>query len=66
MAKKLVITFETAPKLLTPKMVQELLHISSTTFFRWVAKGNLPGAFKMGGLWRIDRDKLRDWIDRQS
>lgn len=65
MAKKPVITFETMPKLLTPKMVQELLHISSTTFFRWVTKGKLPGAFKLGRLWRVDRDRLKAWIDEQ-
>ena len=58
------ITFETAPKILKPRQVQELLQISRTTFFRMVKDGELPGAFKLGNLWRVDRDRLKDWIEK--
>ena len=60
------ITFETAPKVLTPEQVQELLQISRTSFFRWVQAGKLPGAFRLERLWRVDRDTLKAWIESQA
>ena len=60
------LTFKNAPEILKPVQVQKLLQISRTTFFRWVTNGELPGAFKIGDSWRVDRDKLRTWIDRQT
>jgi len=53
------ITFDTAPECLTPEQVQELLQLSRATFFRLVERGELPGAVKIGGSWRVWRDKLR-------
>ncbi|HUU26539.1 MAG TPA: helix-turn-helix domain-containing protein [archaeon] len=58
--------FTNAPKILKPGQVQKLLQISRNTFFRWVAEGKLPGAFKIGDSWRVDRDKLEAWIDEQA
>lgn len=60
------ITFDNAPELMTPRQVQELLQISRPTFFRMVQKGRLSGAFKLGNLWRVDRNKLKAWIDSQT
>ena len=56
------ITFESAPECLTPGQVQELLQVSRATFFRLVERGELPGAVKIGGSWRVWRDKLRAYM----
>ena len=63
MSEKSILSFEDVPKILTRKQVQELLQISQPTFFRWVYAGKLPGAFKLGRLWRVDRDRLKIWVD---
>ena len=54
------ITWATAPDVMTPKQVQELLQMSRATIFRLIEKGDLPGAVKIGGSWRIDREMLHD------
>ena len=47
------------PDILTPEQVQAVLQISRSTFFRMVQSGQLPGAFKLGGAWRIDKDEMK-------
>lgn len=61
-----MLTFENAPDLLTPQQVQELLQISRITFYRRVKKDKIPGAFKFGNSWRVDRDDLKAWIDAKK
>ena len=46
------------PPLMTRVQVQEALQISRATFFRMVEDGKLPGAKKIGGSWRVVREKL--------
>jgi len=65
-AMKKRITFDTAPELLTPQQAQELLQIASAKFYRMVKKNQLPGAFKVGNSWRVNRDTLKAWIDSQA
>lgn len=60
------LTFKNAPEILKPVQVQKLLQISRTTFFRWVKEERLPGAFRLGRLWRVDRDTLKAWIESQA
>jgi len=59
------ITWNNAPDVLTPKQVQDLLQISRPTIFRLLAKGELPGAVKLGGSWRIDREQLHDHFKKR-
>ncbi len=66
MKKTSKITFENAPKVLTPEQAQALLQISRASFFRWVKEERLPGAFRLGRLWRVDRDTLKAWIESQA
>jgi len=56
--KKKALSFSTAPEVLTPDQVKELLQISRATFFRLVEAGKIPGATKVGGSWRVWRDQL--------
>ena len=51
------------PEVLTPKQVQDLLQISRATFFRLIERGELPGAVKVGGAWRVLRDRLREGLE---
>ncbi len=60
------ITLDNTPEFMTPQQVQELLQISRPTFFRMVQGGRLPGAFKVGKVWRVDRNKLKAWIDSKT
>lgn len=52
------------PEFMTPEDVQEVLQISRATFFRLVGAGDIPGAFKIGKSWRIDREKLKTLMGR--
>lgn len=60
------ISWDTLPVMLKPSEAQQLLRISSAAFYRWVNAGKLPGAVRVGKLWRVDRDKLKAWIDSQN
>ena len=50
------------PPLMTRVQVQEALQISRATFFRMVEDGKMPGAKKVGGSWRVVREKLEAWL----
>ena len=57
-------TFSEMPEVMTPQQVQDLLQISSATFFRWIKAGQLPGAIKIGDSWRVMRDQLKAYLDQ--
>jgi excisionase family DNA binding protein len=46
---------------LTVSEVAEILRVHSTTIYRLVKRGDLPG-FKLGGNWRINRASLDLWL----
>lgn len=46
---------------LTPKEVMEELAIGWNTFYRLVSSGELP-AFRIGKLWRVKRENLKNWL----
>ncbi len=50
---------------LTPKEVMNLLYIGRNTFYKLVNSGELP-AFRIGKLWRVRREDLRNWYGFQS
>jgi excisionase family DNA binding protein len=54
------------PEFMKPAQVQEALQISRATFFRWVEAGTMPGAVRIGGSWRVLREKLRQWLIDQT
>ena len=51
---------EAENEFLTPKEVMNLLYIGRNTFYEMVNSGELP-AFRIGKLWRVRRDDLRNW-----
>ena len=49
---------------LTPQEVSDLLQVSVYTVRRWIKQGELP-AYKVGRLWRINKNDLNRWLSRQ-
>jgi excisionase family DNA binding protein len=46
------------PAILTPAEAAALLRVSENTVKDWARAGDLPGAFKLGKVWRVERDAL--------
>lgn len=54
------------PAILTPAEAAALLRVSETTVKDQARAGDLPGAFKLGKVWRVERDALLAHIGRGS
>lgn len=50
------------PAILTPAEAARLLRVSETTVKDWARAGDLPGAFKLGKEWRVEREALLAYI----
>lgn len=48
---------------LTIEEVCELLRLSDRSVYDLCRKGKLPGAAKVGGVWRVERAKLTAWLE---
>lgn len=53
-------------RLLTIQEAAERLRISERTAYELARAGELAGAIKVGGSWRVDLGKLNDWIRMHS
>jgi len=49
-------------ELLTIDETASLLKLSDRTVYAMLREGRLPGAAKVSGKWRVDKDKLLAWI----
>jgi excisionase family DNA binding protein len=54
------------PFLLTVKDVAAFLRTSRAAVYSMVERGRLPGVTRIGRRLLIRRDRLVDWLDRQS
>jgi len=50
---------------LTPNEIAKMLKLHPFTVARLAREGKIP-AFKVGGVWRIDRRKFERWIAQQA
>jgi len=50
------------PEFITIKQVCELLNLGERTVYDLCRQGKLAGAAKVGGQWRVDKDKLLAWL----
>jgi len=50
---------------LTPNEIAKMLKLHPFTVARLAREGKIP-AFKVGGVWRIDRIKFERWIAQQG
>ncbi|ABC77049.1 hypothetical cytosolic protein [Syntrophus aciditrophicus SB] len=51
---------------LSPSEVSSLLRICLKQVYKLLNKGELPGSFKLGGIWMIDRDILMDGLKAKA
>ena len=49
-------------KLMTLREAAEVLSISERTAYQMARESRLAGALKVGGAWRVDPQKLHEWI----
>lgn len=49
---------------LTVEDVAQKFNVNTTTIYRLIQQGKLPG-FKIGGQWRFKEDMLDDWVADQ-
>jgi excisionase family DNA binding protein len=56
----------TTMTLLTIIEAAELLQLSPRTVHRMIQNKKLPGAFKIGGQWRLNESKLAQWLEDRS
>lgn len=52
-------------EIMTINQVAEYLQISTITTYRLVQEGKIP-AFKIGRSWRIKREDLHEFIEKQK
>ena len=50
------------PEFLTIEEVSSLLRLSDRSIYDLCRGGRLPGAAKVGGVWRVDREVLQAWL----
>jgi len=50
---------------LTPSEVAKILKLHPFTVTRLAREGKIP-AFKVGGVWRMERSKFERWIAKQG
>lgn len=50
--------------LLTLQAVADILSVSKTSLYAWIAEGRLP-AIRVGREWRVQRSNLDSWLEDQ-
>ncbi len=50
---------------LTPNEVSKILQLHPFTVTRLAREKKIP-AFKVGGVWRFQKDKFERWVERQT
>ena len=54
------------PRFLTIAEAAGLLRINRNTAYDWALHRRLPGAFRVGGQWRVCRDRLLGYVRENS
>ena len=61
-----MVTQNVLPKLLTVEEVAEALRKTRKAIYAMVERGQLPGAFKLGGCLRVRQDVLLQWLEEKG
>lgn len=56
---------ENLPDIITVKQLAEFLQVSEQTIKRAIKTGDLE-AFKVGRDWRVEREKVQEWIEKNK
>ena len=51
------------PTYLKINEVAEMLRLGERAVYEMLRSGRIPGAAKAGGKWRVDKDRLIDWMN---
>lgn len=54
------------PQCLTIPEAAALLRIHAKTAYQWALEHRLPGAFRLGGRWRVSRRRLLSYLRESS
>ncbi len=54
------------PRFLTIPEAAALLRINKNTAYQWALERRLPGAFRLGGHWRVCRRRLLGYVRENS
>ncbi len=57
---------KTIPKLFSLKEAAEALGISKQRLWQWINQGNFPIARRVGSLWKIPEDELREFLNLEK
>lgn len=57
---------KSAPEMLTAAQVATRCNVTARCVIGWAHRGVIPGASKLGGVWRFGRVELEAWIVRQQ
>jgi excisionase family DNA binding protein len=49
---------------LSPGQLSLYLGVAEKTVYRWLARGLIPGAFKLGGRWFVHQAKLDEGLEK--
>lgn len=52
-------------EIMTIKQVAEYLKVSPRSIYKLVKEGTIP-TFKIMNMWRFERSKIDEWIDKKS
>ncbi len=56
----------TIPKLFSLKETAEILGISKQRLWQWINQGKFPIARRVGSLWKIPEDELREFLNLEK
>ncbi len=48
--------------LLSTRQVAEMCNVSSRCILDWVKCGRIPGAMRLGGVYRFDKKDIKKWM----
>ena len=51
---------------MSAKDLADKCEVDRRTVYNWAARGVVPGAHKLGGVWRFDVSKVAAWIRRRE
>ena len=57
---------KTIPKLFSLKEAAEALGISKQRLWQWINQGRFPIARRVGSLWKIPEDELREFLNLEK
>ena len=50
------------PEMLTLDDVCEILTVGKSTLYQMLSSGEIPGAFRIGKVWKIPRKAISDYV----